>query len=680
MEQDEKWVAQKLIEISREEKAYRQKYMREEGPLAGINFIGNGDGAVNTSQKGDWDNFRNERIDLLDGEGWREFDFDARRPPDAGMLDFDFVSTNTHHRMTTQTKPISWVLFKLLCLDIVHLHRSVRARDHRIEEDLPEWEDGHGPQQKKELWQNLRSAALDTMNCMGRGWHHDIGASGSSDGTRSPISRPSTREANGTPRRGLESAGSMGSLGSSDGGLEGTSRPSSREALLAIAVTQAFEASRPQSREFVSNPKSGSGSRPDSRGPAGSRPGSKASRRKKGRRRKRGGKGEEETIDLAAKSLAANHVQRIFRGWSVRCRNVYERVYEFAMLEMEANQRRRGWDRLMRDWAGVPYKELSWAASIFQKCWRGRCARLVVRRSKMKEMERELASSGAAGAVKRWATVTRRPCWYSPHQHHRVVCDTWAEAEKLKQERIHHMLRRCTLNHYFSAQQVDTLLRMVPPSARLNGLIALWSAVIDLENLHIENLLHDDPERLQPRTEQWVAQFYNKIGPANAFNPYLPDGYYCLNLRNADERAVAACLVELGVTEPGENFRDETYNGIPFEVGQKWVDDGPPDVGEFATWYSTHANCARLACRIGLANRLLMPGTGRWQCIPPSQIAEEDVATADEYDINWAMGKAGMVDDDGILADLMLKPDGYVEADTNDRDRFGVSLGVSGKL
>jgi hypothetical protein len=78
--------------------------------------------------------------------------------------------------------------------------------------------------------------------------------------------------------------------------------------------------------------------------------------------------------------------------------------------------------------------------------------------------------------------------------------------------------------------------------------------------------LLDEPGRLYPRTEEWVAQFYSRIGPANAFNPFIPDGYYRLNLRNTDERAVAACLVELGVKEAGENFREETYNGIPFEV------------------------------------------------------------------------------------------------------------------
>jgi hypothetical protein len=86
-------------------------------------------------------------------------------------------------------------------------------------------------------------------------------------------------------------------------------------------------------------------------------------------------------------------------------------------------------------------------------------------------------ASGGSKMLKRWAVIRRRPCWYSPNQHKRVVCATWAEAEELKKQRCIYMLRRATFNHYFSARQVDLLLRMVPACARLPGLIALWSTV-----------------------------------------------------------------------------------------------------------------------------------------------------------------------------------------------------------
>jgi hypothetical protein len=54
----ERVIVQKLVEISCEERKARRP------------GLGNADStAINTSQKGDWDNWRNERIDLMDGAG-----------------------------------------------------------------------------------------------------------------------------------------------------------------------------------------------------------------------------------------------------------------------------------------------------------------------------------------------------------------------------------------------------------------------------------------------------------------------------------------------------------------------------------------------------------------------------------------------------------------------------------
>jgi hypothetical protein len=76
--------------------------------------------------------------------------------------------------------------------------------------------------------------------------------------------------------------------------------------------------------------------------------------------------------------------------YAARLYTVYERVYDKAMNEMIANEHCRGWERLLREWADVPYRDLDWGARIFQKWWRGRCARLVVRRKKVQDMEAEL--------------------------------------------------------------------------------------------------------------------------------------------------------------------------------------------------------------------------------------------------------------------------------------------------
>ena len=85
---------------------------------------------------------------------------------------------------------------------------------------------------------------------------------------------------------------------------------------------------------------------------------------------------------------------------------------------------------------------------------------------------------------------------------------------------------------------------------------------------------------------------------------------------------------------PGENLQYETYNGMPFNVGKKW-ETAVPDIGIFCCEYTTPPQCASLPLRIGLATRLLMPGQGRWRCIPDGQVITED---------RPLMGKAGITD------------------------------------
>ena len=62
----------------------------------------------------------------------------------------------------------------------------------------------------------------------------------------------------------------------------------------------------------------------------------------------------------------------------------------------------------------------------------------------------------------------------------------------------------------------------------------------------------------------------------------------------------------------------------------------------------TKQNCAHLGARIELANRLLMPGQGRWGCIPTDLVIEDHVMNPDCFEIEW--DEEGMeLDDDGTL-------------------------------
>lgn len=105
-----------------------------------------------------------------------------------------------------------------------------------------------------------------------------------------------------------------------------------------------------------------------------------------------------------------------------------------------------------------------------------------------------------------------------------------------------------------------------------------------------------------------------QLGPANLFNPIRPEGDYALDLRSADARVVAQQLVLLS-SEPGENLDKTSYNGMPFDVGAKWM-VSVPDVGMFCITFVTPPGCASLRLRLALARRTLMPGHGRWRAIP----------------------------------------------------------------
>lgn len=269
--------------------------------------------------------------------------------------------------------------------------------------------------------------------------------------------------------------------------------------------------------------------------------------------------------------------------------------------------------------------------------------------------------------------VEVRPCWWSAHMHRRLACSTLEESEGAKAERFAMTMRRATLNYFFSAEQASRLVLMAPPSARVECILALWSCITDLERLDYRQLLSPGPPAESPSqtlgmhrgaeeeggdedddgdgdgdTPSAFDELYHRLGPANMFNPYAPDGDYHLRLDKPDERAVAAMIVELCTSEPGENLQDETYNGVPFEVGQKWVDEGPPTVGTFVVRYKTDDGCASLPTRIGLANRLLMPGHGRWRCIPSDKVIADHLHCAEEFEVNWE-DSGMMVDVDGSL-------------------------------
>ena len=230
------------------------------------------------------------------------------------------------------------------------------------------------------------------------------------------------------------------------------------------------------------------------------------------------------------------------------------------------------------------------------------------------------------------------------------------------------LLRRATATYYFTSLQVEQVLEQLAAPARVEACVLFFARVLDLE-------VHHAPARLAqllPQPDQRL-QYRSRIGAANILNPIQPDATYELDLRVPEDRSVATMLVVLAA-EPGENWLDETYNGMPFDLGKEWEKSVPelglvnfefrtgpgaptgvlPPVCLLASCESTTcvAGTADLRLRCDLARRHLMPGKDRWRALAPELIAPACVRMSpDEFDDTT--DRSGLaLDADGTLKPL----------------------------
>lgn len=110
-------IVQKLVEVAKEQKDFRKNNRANEGGAM-----------IDTSQHGDWENFRNE---TLNGQ---KFDFDtdaaATGRVNEGILEFDYVSTDVAHRLLN-LPPVVDHVFDLLEIDLHDVKRAVVNRAAR---------------------------------------------------------------------------------------------------------------------------------------------------------------------------------------------------------------------------------------------------------------------------------------------------------------------------------------------------------------------------------------------------------------------------------------------------------------------------------------------------------------------------------------------------------------------
>ena len=111
---------QKLVEIAKEEKDFRQQ-----------NRANQGGQMIDTSQHGDWENFRNETLNR------QPYNFDTSAASSgseelnsSAVLEFDYVSTSVAHRLLN-LPPMTDDVFDLFLLDLFRVRQCVECRANR---------------------------------------------------------------------------------------------------------------------------------------------------------------------------------------------------------------------------------------------------------------------------------------------------------------------------------------------------------------------------------------------------------------------------------------------------------------------------------------------------------------------------------------------------------------------
>ena len=200
----------------------------------------------------------------------------------------------------------------------------------------------------------------------------------------------------------------------------------------------------------------------------------------------------------------------------------------------------------------------------------------------------------------------------------------------------------------------------------IDAIVVLFSRITDLEDVDIPMLLGHDgfggedglvtvEDLGGHRDGRALAhlpylQLQKRLGAVNMFNPIKPEQEYVLDLTQPEQNTACAMLVEL-LEEPGENMERTTFNGRPADVPATWRDKIDP-IGLFCCAYKTPKHCASLPIRLGLARKLLMPGRDRWRKINEHYINPDDDGV--ELDSHVEDPKDWVFDGDGSLVTFEL--------------------------
>ena len=650
---DHKRLLTRLVCICAEEKTFREKH-----------------NMYDTSQKGDGEGWRNETMTtseelmgppIINGNvDWnsRPIQYAAYHPVPwdideedctggrlkYGTLEFDFVSTNVGHRIVGQ-KPMPLPVFRLFLKELASMEDLVTVLDDGSSSGKTKRKAGARKKRGDSTVKVKRTKSKDG----------EAGGGGGGSGSSAKLKR------NKSTRDSSEAAGGGG--GETKGRLKTMLRQQSK-----VVAMSAFQGGKPVTFS-VQDLKQIAKIQSLIRG--------------KIHRNSTAGIKLTAHVTLKKKATSLIHAERLkFQRYS---NNRAQAVQEAKQVQKEAAQARAGTGAndsgsdsggLGKAHSGAGgLAALSKAAARFGKSAGG--GEGLTRTYTASPGAATMSPKERVDFFRAKISPAHRPCWWTPSQEKRMSATSVSSAKKLRREKQLQMLRRSTMQYFFSSEQVKQILEVIDEGpakyGHVEALVILFAVITDIERVEFPKLLGhvtydkdgnhivdwDELAELRQERNPWVV-LESRLGPANLFNPIRPEREYALDLRLHDCRMVAQCLVILSA-EPGENLLYTSYNGLPFDVGAKWI-DAVPELGMFCGEFTTPEHCALMSLRLSLARMILMPGFGRWRAVPLVLRDPQEDCHACEASIGY---DRCVIDADGSLIE---KPD-------DEEDDMQLSLG-----
>jgi len=104
---------------------------------------------------------------------------------------------------------------------------------------------------------------------------------------------------------------------------------------------------------------------------------------------------------------------------------------------------------------------------------------------------------------------------------------------------------------------------------RQDAFVVVWERIVDEDNLE---------QVTKTFTEKDLYRLRKRIGTLNMFNPFAPDGAYCLDFTVPEERTIASIMIQLSLKEDLTSISDERFTEYVIKKGEE--EKGPQEI----TW------------------------------------------------------------------------------------------------